>query len=465
MHSLANTILQGNIDDVKHLLQHAQDIDINAEDEYGFTPLIEAAIVGKNDIAKLLIQHGADVNQQDLTGGTALHWAVENSNLPLCEILLKHKANPNAFNHASQPVLINPILRDQSDLKMLLYQYGASLTFAQDYINAKLIGHRFQLQGGADIVNANNKFISLSLEGFFLEFSLKILCNGLVRYLNNFSARSHRDIFEPLSQVTHAMYDAAELSKYQQYQIDVNSNHFKKKINEILDDKLLILPVNFEGHAITIVSHNNHLAICDRRMDSSFADSITIYTIGNPKAWTKKLMKHLVYDKKPGHVIEKELPKALKLQPKSHVLMHRQITGNCSWANVEAAIPVALTMLLEQQHGMPKVVNKKHPSLQFFHAWHEWDKDQALNQCIESFYSSNEARQIAKASLLGCVLFQRCGIHVKQDLPRVKKILTVLKTPEIKHILQHYIDTYHKIIHTKAGKNLLQVIEDYDDTN
>ncbi len=465
MASLANTIISHGVDHVAQCLQQSPDLDINGLDEYGFTPLIEAAIMGKNDIAKLLIKHGADVNGQDLTGGTALHWAIENSNLPLCELLLKHQANANAFNHASQPVLINPILREQPELKMLLYQYGADLPFAQDYINTKLIGHRFQLSGQVDIVNANKKFISLNLEGFFLEFSVKILCTGLMRYLNNYAARHHRSIFVALHQIIHAMHDAAELSKFQQYQIDINNNHFKKRIHDILDNDLIILPVNFEGHAISMVAYQDLLAICDRRIDSPFADSIIIYTIGNPKAFTRKLIKHLVYEKKTGHFIEKELPKILGLAPKTHILMHRQISGNCSWANVEAAIPAALTLLLESAEDMPKVISKKHPALKFFHTWHEWDKDRALNTCIESFYSSQEARQISKASLLACVLFQRCGLHLKYDMPRVKKILTILKKPELKHILKHYIEIYHKISRTTPGKKLLQLIEDYEDTS
>ena len=85
--------------------------DVNQIDEYGFTPLIEAAIVDNIEISQLLLDQGADPNQQDVTGGTALQWAAENNNLRLCKLLLEHKANPNAYNFAGQPVLVMPTLR------------------------------------------------------------------------------------------------------------------------------------------------------------------------------------------------------------------------------------------------------------------------------------------------------------------------------------------------------------------
>ena len=465
MISLGNMIIYHDIDKVRAFLDQSPDTDLQAYDEYGFTPLIESAIMGKASIAHLLIERGADVNAKDLTGGTALHWAIENSNLPLCESLLKNGADPNAFNSACQPVLMNPLLREQEELKMLLYMYGAKLSFAQDYINTKMIAHRFELNSQIDIVNANNKFISLSLEGFFLEFSVNTLSLDLMRYLNNFAARSHRRMFVELQQTAQALRDAAELCKWQQYQMDITQPDIKRRIHGILDSPLNILPVNFEGHAISLVTYGDRMIICDRRMASTFTETLPIYRIGNTKALSKRLIKTLIYQKKSRAMIEEELPKLLKLKPIGHLIMPKQISGNCSWANIEAAVPAALALLLEEPHKHSSLVTHTHPAMVFFNQWHEWGKDQALNQCIESFFSSNQCRQISKASLLACVLFQRCGLTIQHDLPRIKKILTILKRPELRHILEHYIKIYHTINRTKAGKHLLDLIEDYEDTH
>src|SRR6056297_1361446 len=141
--SLADTIIYDDAVAVARALDAGA--DIFETDEYGFNPLVQAAICQKNDIAKLLISRGAKIDMPDLTGRTALHWASDNHDMELCKLLLQNNANPNSYNLSAQPVLVYPLLRGQQDLKRLLYRHGANLAFAQDYINSKLLGHRFSL--------------------------------------------------------------------------------------------------------------------------------------------------------------------------------------------------------------------------------------------------------------------------------------------------------------------------------
>src|SRR5206468_3297732 len=105
----------------------------------------ETAIIDNPKLTEILLNHGANANMQDVTGGTALQWAAENNNLALCKLLLEHGANPNAYNFSGQPVLVMPMLRRQTELRQLLLSGGANLAFAQDYINTKLLGHLFEL--------------------------------------------------------------------------------------------------------------------------------------------------------------------------------------------------------------------------------------------------------------------------------------------------------------------------------
>src|SRR5688572_7621164 len=116
--TLANEIIYGTLDSVLTEIQKIE--HVNFIDEYGFTPLIETAIVNEPPKTQLLLKHGAEINFPDLTGGTALHWAIDNSNIDLCRLLLENKANPNSYNLASQPVLVKPLLRKQKKLKLLL---------------------------------------------------------------------------------------------------------------------------------------------------------------------------------------------------------------------------------------------------------------------------------------------------------------------------------------------------------
>src|SRR5579872_734380 len=186
--TLADSIIEENIEAVYSFLQYG--VSLNQLDEYGYTPLIEAAIADNISIAKLLLEHGADANFQDANGSTALHWAAENNNLSLCELLLQHHANPNAYNVLGQPVLAMPLLRNQHDLKKLFLQYGADLEFAQDFANAKLLGHLFELVGSISIVDPQLNFVEVDLEGFYLEVTLNIIADSLAQFKNHFAARS-----------------------------------------------------------------------------------------------------------------------------------------------------------------------------------------------------------------------------------------------------------------------------------
>ena len=75
MYSLADAIINEDYAAVSEILRH--EMNVNQMDEYGFTPLIEAAIADNLDIAKLILSYGAQTNLQDMTGSTALHWAAE----------------------------------------------------------------------------------------------------------------------------------------------------------------------------------------------------------------------------------------------------------------------------------------------------------------------------------------------------------------------------------------------------
>jgi ankyrin repeat protein len=53
--------------------------DINTSDYDGLTPLHFAAILGREDIAQLLINNGADIHKQDKIGRNALDLAIKHN--------------------------------------------------------------------------------------------------------------------------------------------------------------------------------------------------------------------------------------------------------------------------------------------------------------------------------------------------------------------------------------------------
>ena len=61
--------------------------DVNAKDERGSTPLLEAARYGHNDIARVLIATGADLKVKDKDGKTALMLAVQGNHDEVVRVL------------------------------------------------------------------------------------------------------------------------------------------------------------------------------------------------------------------------------------------------------------------------------------------------------------------------------------------------------------------------------------------
>jgi hypothetical protein len=77
---------EGNTDMVKSLVS-SPGADVNATDERGSTPLLEAARYGHEDIARVLIAAGADLKAKDKDGKTALMLAVQGDHDEVVRIL------------------------------------------------------------------------------------------------------------------------------------------------------------------------------------------------------------------------------------------------------------------------------------------------------------------------------------------------------------------------------------------
>jgi len=455
MMSLANDIIYGKLPEVARQLD--QGADVNELDEYGYTPLIESAIANHTNSAELLIQHGAKINAQDVTGNMALHWAAENNNLDLCRLLLDNNADPNAYTRYGQPALIIPILRNQYDLKKLLSKYGADMNFAQDYINAKLLGHRFELRGRVDIVAADGKFIEVDLEGFIIEFTVAMLQNSLANFRKHFAARNLRKQFKKIKRAIKAYNIAADLVKYQQYLTDIKQH--KKKIDKLFKNDLLLFPIGYEGHAISFIKYGNLFAKCDRGEASRHGPSVVIYRANNAHLLSHQLYYNLMYEKKDKYFVTKGIFDLLGLEPITELPLPSQLTGNCSWANIEAALPTMLVMLNMVDDKITteaELGDLKNTALDTFSQWHEWDKDIALDHCINSFDDADKNRRMAKVALLALVLFQTCNYTNPEDEARTKKILGLLNRPEYQYILKIYLNVYGK---TKSGENLQHLID------
>lgn len=458
MASLAKEIIYGTDDDVARALARTGEIDVI--DEYGYTPLIQTTIVDSIHKAALLLEAGAKVDFPDLTNRTALHWAASNGNRDLSNLLLNHGANPNTYTHAGQPVLVTPLLNKQKALCDLLIRYGADLNFARDFINAKLIGHRFELEGRVDIVDTANTFIEVELEGFYLNFNLEAVTNSLADFRANFGSKHLRKFFKKIDITLSVLYNAIELLKYQHYLVDVEQH--RKKIAKLLDATPLVLPIAFTGHAITLIKYWDWLIRCDRGEFGRKHGTVILYHMQKPTMLTKAFMMDLLYKRQYAEGINTALQDYLGLEQIWTLPLSTQRAGNCSWANVEAVIPALLFLLFLEDENGRRVVECQHNALALYDEWIEWDKNRALQFCLQTAEeTTNRARQAAKAALMAAVMFQACDYNNAKDRYKVRRMLPLLSLPEFSYILQSYFEVFGKEHKNPRLKNLYNFLDDF----
>lgn len=90
---LIKAVFKNNVAKVEQLL--AQGADVNQRDEKGDTALIVAAREGSASIVDLLLKAKAEVNVQNNNGHTALIDAVNMGYMPIVQMLLAHGADPD----------------------------------------------------------------------------------------------------------------------------------------------------------------------------------------------------------------------------------------------------------------------------------------------------------------------------------------------------------------------------------
>ena len=115
----------GNIKAVKQHL--ASGTNVNLKNDGGSTPLIEASRKGHKEIAKLLIENGADVNCkleyttdiESIEGWTSLHVAAAKGHKVIAELLIIKGADVNAMDDTRRsPLDWAQIIRVQHSKKI-----------------------------------------------------------------------------------------------------------------------------------------------------------------------------------------------------------------------------------------------------------------------------------------------------------------------------------------------------------
>jgi ankyrin repeat protein len=117
--------LLGDLDVIKQHIAAGSNLD-EQEPTMASTPLISAAVFGKTDIARALIEAGADVNLKNNEGSTALHSAAFLCRLEIVEMLLENGADKELLNNYGSTAR-QSVLAPFADVKFIYDQFSKDL--------------------------------------------------------------------------------------------------------------------------------------------------------------------------------------------------------------------------------------------------------------------------------------------------------------------------------------------------
>jgi ankyrin repeat protein len=124
MTPLIVSVINGHEDVVRLLLKEGADLEAKFD---GSTALIEAAVQGRDGVVRLLLQHGAEKEAKSKDGYTALHVAAANAYVKVVQCLLDAGAEVNAKDNKQITPLMSAAICNKLWMVELLLIRGADV--------------------------------------------------------------------------------------------------------------------------------------------------------------------------------------------------------------------------------------------------------------------------------------------------------------------------------------------------
>ena len=121
--ALLEAVEQGNVVRVQALLRAAASPSVHDAD--GLTPLMLAAIHGHREVARVLVDRGARVNDRSARGSSPLMLAIMNRHSGIVRLLCDHGADVNARDQLGWTPLMHAAWTGDPEMVRLLLQRGA----------------------------------------------------------------------------------------------------------------------------------------------------------------------------------------------------------------------------------------------------------------------------------------------------------------------------------------------------
>ena len=124
--------IEGDLDLVKRWLSNNK-VDVNVKDYINERSGIHyAALNGRVDVVKVLLQNGADVNDVDVLEWTALHCAAKKGHVGVVKVLIQNGADVNAVDEEKSTALHYAARYGHVDVAKVLIQKGVAVNAVQE---------------------------------------------------------------------------------------------------------------------------------------------------------------------------------------------------------------------------------------------------------------------------------------------------------------------------------------------
>ena len=120
-------IREGKLESIKTMVELDKNI-IHQRNERGFTPLILAGYSNNLDLTLYFLSQGADINEVDVAGNTALMGVCFKGNLDIAKALIASNAKLNVVNFSGATALIYATMFGQTEIVRVLLNSGADKT-------------------------------------------------------------------------------------------------------------------------------------------------------------------------------------------------------------------------------------------------------------------------------------------------------------------------------------------------
>jgi uncharacterized protein len=117
----------GHLNLAKELLERGANVDALSTNAMRNTPLHAAVAGGKISTTRVLIEHGGNVNARQHGGWTALQGAAQAGNRELVELLIASGADLHARADNNQSALDLALMKGRQDIAAMLEELGAKL--------------------------------------------------------------------------------------------------------------------------------------------------------------------------------------------------------------------------------------------------------------------------------------------------------------------------------------------------